>query len=132
MNKAEKLEVEGLRVYGVNCLLEEAKNYQKQLINKKVVWVAMAEGLSSKILKVNPVKTKPKRVITNEEKDKIKNAKKLLKDRTDILYLYTLLVRTTEELHKVKIKKMDINTQKMIKSAIGDIFKSIKLLEGNK
>ena len=120
----------------LDLLTRTYPNAKKLLDKYKILFTARKNKfgdmeVQGKVVELITLKRKPRRVLDREDKLKIKEAKKLLKDKTDAIYLYVLLVRATEELKKVSRDKLPISSLGLFSDVARNLDQllNIKMLE---
>ena len=104
---------------------KEVRLYGKDVLEgHKVVVVATSEDATGKVIKIRPHrKTKP---ISKDMVDRIQNAKKLLKDSLSLANLMILLIRTEEELRKIKEVPVSLEEASVLYEELDKVYKLLE------
>jgi len=103
------------------------KSAVTELLKENKILVSILKGpqVSVKVVKVSKVKSVSKQSLPIEEVEALKNAKKMLKNNTDAIYLITLLARTKDVVSKLDVKSLNEEGATVIKTAVESVISSL-------
>jgi len=96
--------------------------------NKIIVSILKGPQVLVKVIKVSKVAPK-QRVLSNETVEELKNAKKLLKNNVDLIYLITLLAKVKDLLSNLDVKNLNVEGSKLIKSVVEDAVSKLRIVD---
>jgi len=125
--------IEGLADLFKNKILKTADEAKMvQYINGvKIVLTVGKDGVKIRIAEPIAKIKKPSKV-TPEQRDAIKEVKKIMKGSLDVANLMVLLIRVKEELRKIKVKDLDKDKRVLVEKAADEVAQLLMKSVGKK
>ena len=92
----------------------------------KIVLVVSANDVKARIAAKQEVKKRKPSPLTEEERGKVKEIRRVLKGSMDAMYVVTLILRVREEFRKLSLKALEPMKLQVVKRAVQELEKEFK------
>ena len=114
----------------LNTQIETDKVKLNELLvdNKIIISIVKGPTVITKVIKTIKTLSKQKRTLSATEIEKLKSAKKILKNNLEALYLVTLAIRFSETLKKTSIKDIPVGERDVVEKSLREVFATMYML----